>query len=213
MKLTQDTVVPNQRKSQVHGVNFLNIMRHSYNHSTVHTDQEIWHQDLINKTHSPSAISHSIHFGTGLFRNYLPGSLLSCGCMGSHHRGASGNTGKSACKLSHVSCLIRLASAPPLHHTPKNRVRIWIHSSLTIGCPWLSTPFIPAPSWGRGQSGKDTVCLEQEGQRGSLDPASSMVSDSSHGESHSPGEGCVWRGAWGRKQTLKSFQIPLIDTA
>lgn len=143
MKMTQDTVVPNQRrgKSQVHGIKFLNIMRHSYNHNMVHTDQEIWQQDLINKTHSSSAISHSIHLGTGLFRHYLPGCLLSSGSMGSHHKGTSGNTGKkSPCKLSQVLCLIHLASAPLLHHTQKNRVRIWIHRSLTIGCLWESSP-------------------------------------------------------------------------
>lgn len=148
MKLTQDTVVSNQRtkKSQVHGVKSLSIMRHSCNHSRVHTDQEIWCLDFINKTHSTSAISHSSHLSTGLFRHYLPGCLLSSGCMGSHHRGASGNTGKkSPCKLSHVFCLIRPASAPSLHHTLKNRVRIWIHSSQTMRCPWVSSPFLPAP--------------------------------------------------------------------
>lgn len=208
MKLTQDTVVPNQRtrKSQVHGVKSLSIMRHSCNHSRVHTDQEIWCLDFINKTHSTSIISHSSHLSTGLFRHYLPGCLLFSGCMGSHHRGASGNTGKkSPCKLSHVFCLIRPASAPPLHHTLKNRARIWIHSSLTMGCPWVSY----CPSWGRDQSGEDTVCQEQEGERGSLDPASSMVSDSSAGEGCS---GERWRDAQGGKQTSKSFQIPLMDS-
>lgn len=142
------TVVPNQRrrKSQIHRIKSLNIMRHSYNHSIVHPDQAIWHQELINKTHSSSAISHSIHLGTGLFRYYLPGCVLSSGCMGWHHRGTSGNTRKkTTCKLSHVLCLIHLASASPLHHTLKNRVWIWIHNSLTIGCPWESTPLVPAP--------------------------------------------------------------------
>lgn len=166
--MTQDTFVSNQRrKSQVHGIQSLNIMRHSYNYNTVHIDQEIWHQDLINKTCSSSAINHSIHLGTGLFRHYLPGCLLSSGCMGSQHKGASGNTGKkSSCKLSRVLCLIHLASAPPVHHTLKNRMRIWIHSILTTGCPWETSLLLSAPP-GAETAVKNTVCLEQKA-RGDL---------------------------------------------
>lgn len=162
MKRTQDRVVPNQRrrKSQVHGIKSLNIMRHSYNHSTVHRDQVIWQQDLINKTHSFSAINNSIHLGTSLFRHYLPGCLLSSGCMGSHHRGASGK--KSPRKLSQVLCLIHLASAPPLHHTRKNRKRIWIHRRFDHWMSLGEQPTSTCPAWGRDRSKEHTVCLEQK---------------------------------------------------
>lgn len=213
MKMTQDTFVPNQRrrKSQVHGIQSLNIIRHNYNHSTVHTNQEIWHQDLINKSHS-SAMSHSIHLGTGLLRHYLPGCLLSSGYMGSHHRGASANTGKkSPCKLSHVLCLILLLCH--LCITPRRTG--WGFGSTTA---WPLVVLGRAahyylPLLGQRQQWRTHSLPGAEGERGSLHPASSVVSDSSPSEGCSPGKESVWRDAWGGKQTSKSFQIPLTDSA
>ena len=67
-------------------------------------------------------------------------------------------------------------------------------------------PVTPFPSQGRDQRGEGTACLEREGETGSVDPATMVVSDSP------PGEGCAWRDAQGGKQTPTSFQTPLMDT-